>query len=131
MSLAPGFRLGPYEILAAIGAGGMGEVYRARDTRLDRTVAIKVLPDALVADQQLRDRLATPVDCDPIYGRGELDGRNSEVMRTRRSRGQADLQLKCRNRTPDDQRQGCHPAEDAGLILRGASAVGLQLESCL
>jgi serine/threonine protein kinase len=41
MNIAPGTRLGPYEIVAAIGAGGMGEVYRARDTRLDRTVAIK------------------------------------------------------------------------------------------
>ena len=56
MSLAPGVRLGPYEILSAIGAGGMGEVYRARDTRLDRTVAIKVLPAQLAADPQLRDR---------------------------------------------------------------------------
>jgi eukaryotic-like serine/threonine-protein kinase len=44
MTLKPGTRLGPYEIQCAIGAGGMGEVYRARDTRLDRTVAIKVLP---------------------------------------------------------------------------------------
>jgi serine/threonine protein kinase len=44
MAIQPGNRLGPYEILAAIGAGGMGEVYRARDTRLDRIVAIKVLP---------------------------------------------------------------------------------------
>jgi Tol biopolymer transport system component/predicted Ser/Thr protein kinase len=56
MSLAPGTRLGPYEILAAIGAGGMGEVYRARDTRLDRTVAIKILPSHLATDPALRER---------------------------------------------------------------------------
>jgi serine/threonine-protein kinase len=50
VSLAAGTRLGPYEVLAAIGAGGMGEVYRARDTRLGRDVAIKVLPAAFAAD---------------------------------------------------------------------------------
>ena len=44
MTLAPGSRLGPYEVVSAIGAGGMGEVYRARDSRLGRDVAIKVLP---------------------------------------------------------------------------------------
>ena len=44
MALAPGYRLGPYEIVAAIGAGGMGEVCRARDTNLQRDVAVKILP---------------------------------------------------------------------------------------
>ncbi len=56
MALADGTRLGPYEILAPIGAGGMGEVYRAKDTRLDRTVAIKVLPSHLSGDAELRQR---------------------------------------------------------------------------
>jgi len=50
MSLAAGTRLGPYEILALLGAGGMGEVYRARDPRLNRDVAIKVLPASFSAD---------------------------------------------------------------------------------
>jgi serine/threonine protein kinase len=57
MALSVGTKLGPYEIPAAIGAGGMGEVYRAKDTRLDRTVAIKVLPLHLASDPELRQRL--------------------------------------------------------------------------
>jgi eukaryotic-like serine/threonine-protein kinase len=52
MSLAAGTRLGSYEIISAIGAGGMGEVYRARDTRLNRDVAIKVLPDVFALDPE-------------------------------------------------------------------------------
>jgi Tol biopolymer transport system component len=55
VTLQPGTRLGPYEILAAIGAGGMGEVYRARDTKLNRDVALKILPEQFVADP---DRVA-------------------------------------------------------------------------
>jgi serine/threonine protein kinase/Tol biopolymer transport system component len=56
VALSAGTRLGPYEIIAAIGAGGMGEVYKACDTRLDRAVAIKILSETLAADPQFRER---------------------------------------------------------------------------
>jgi Tol biopolymer transport system component len=56
MALAPGTRIGPYEVLSVVGAGGMGEVYRAKDTRLDRIVALKVLPAQLAGDPQFRER---------------------------------------------------------------------------
>src|SRR5689334_22118533 len=52
MPLAPGTRLGPYEILAPLGAGGMGEVYRAKDSKLKRDVALKVLPEAFACDPE-------------------------------------------------------------------------------
>src|SRR5437016_13084964 len=89
MSLSPGTHLGPYEIQSALGAGGMGEVYKARDTRLDRTVAIKVLPAQLAADLQFRDRfdreartisqLDHPHIC-TLYDVGEQDGKSFLVM---------------------------------------------------
>jgi len=88
VALQPSTRLGPYEIVSAIGAGGMGEVYRARDTRLDRTVAIKVLPEHL-ANPQLRERfereakaissLSHPHIC-PLYDVGHEGGIDYLVM---------------------------------------------------
>ena len=60
MTLTAGTRLGPYEVLAPVGAGGMGEVYRARDPRLGRDVAVKVLPAAFSADPE-RHRAPRPV----------------------------------------------------------------------
>ena len=89
MSLQPGTRLGPYEIVAAIGAGGMGEVYRAKDTRLDRVVAIKVLPEHLADNAERRERLEReakalsqlnhPNIC-AIYDIGHQDGIDFLVM---------------------------------------------------
>jgi serine/threonine-protein kinase len=89
MPLSGGTRLGPYEIQSALGAGGMGEVYRARDTRLDRIVAIKILPAALAADPQFRARfdrearaisqLTHPSIC-TLYDVGEHDGTAFLVM---------------------------------------------------
>src|ERR1700693_5793784 len=89
MSLNAGTRLGPYEILSAIGAGGMGEVYKARDTRLDRTVAIKVLPTHLAGRAELRERfereaktiarLNHPHIC-ALYDIGQQDGIDYLVM---------------------------------------------------
>jgi Tol biopolymer transport system component len=83
MTVSPGGRLGPYEIVSSLGAGGMGEVYKARDTRLDRTVAIKVLPSSLAHDPEFRARfdreaksisaLNHPHIC-TLYDVGETDG---------------------------------------------------------
>jgi len=89
MPLTSGTRLGPYEILDALGAGGMGEVYRAKDTRLDRTVAIKVLPDELSKNPEIRTRferearaassLNHPNIC-ALYDVGHQDGVDFLVM---------------------------------------------------
>src|SRR5262245_50349186 len=89
MSLTPGARLGPYEIQSAIGAGGMGEVYKAKDTRLDRIVAVKVLPAHVASDPDLKQRfereaktlgaLSHPHIC-PVFDVGSQNGIDFLVM---------------------------------------------------
>jgi eukaryotic-like serine/threonine-protein kinase len=89
MTLSSGTRLGPYELLAPVGAGGMGEVYRAKDTRLDRTVAVKVLPSHLSSSAESRQRfereaktisqLSHPHIC-ALYDVGNQDGVEFLVM---------------------------------------------------
>jgi eukaryotic-like serine/threonine-protein kinase len=89
MALTSGIKLGPYEIVAPLGAGGMGEVYRARDVRLGRDVAIKVLPQHLSSNPDLKARferevraisaLSHPHICH-LYDIGSQDGTNYVVM---------------------------------------------------
>jgi len=116
MTLATGTRLGPYEIQSALGAGGMGEVYKGRDTRLDRSVAIKILPAALAADSQFRDRfdrearaisqLDHPHIC-ALYDVGEQTGTaylvmqylEGETLADRLTRGHSHPIRRCRSRS--------------------------------
>jgi len=89
MPLAPGAKLGPYEIVSPIGAGGMGEVYRARDTRLDRSVAIKIVSGDVTTNPELRQRferearalssLSHPHIC-ALYDIGQLDSNGSDYL---------------------------------------------------
>jgi eukaryotic-like serine/threonine-protein kinase len=114
MALASGTRLGPYEIVAPLGAGGMGEVYKARDTRLDRTVAIKILPSIIASDPAYRARfereakavaaLSHPHIC-PLFDVGHQNGTDFLVMeflegetlaaRLRRGRLSIDQAIRC------------------------------------
>ena len=108
--LIAGTRLGPYEIHSVLGSGGMGEVYRARDTRLERDVAIKVLPPHLTHDADARERLRRealaaaaldhPFIC-KIFEIGDDDDRTSSSWSTSRAR---------RCRSPG---RGAPPASDA------------------
>ena len=107
MSLTPGTHLGPYEVDSMLGAGGMGEVYRARDTRLARDVAIKVLPVQSATDLEARQRL----DCEaravsslshphicPLYDVGHQDGVDFLVMEYSKERRSRRASLAVRHR---------------------------------
>src|ERR1700680_3840068 len=89
MALISGTKLGPYEIQSPLGVGGMGEVYRAKDPRLDRIVAIKVLPSHLSSDPELKQRMEREAkaisslqhaNICTLHDIGTLDGTNFLVM---------------------------------------------------
>ncbi|PYT11623.1 MAG: hypothetical protein DMF51_15150 [Acidobacteria bacterium] len=149
-TLSAGTRLGPYEILAAIGAGGMGEVYRARDTQLGRDVAIKIVSEALAADPEHRARferearLLASVDhpnVAAIHGIEEqhglrflvlelVEGTTLDEIDRRRARGGARPGShppgpEARERTRDAGRQGEGPRFRSGEERRGSVALGL------
>ena len=117
MPLDAGTQLGPYEIVSAIGAGGMGEVYKARDTRLDRTVAIKALPEHIGSDPDRRQRfereaktvaaLSHPHIC-PVFDVGDQDGVAFLVMEY--LEGDTLAQRLEKGGLPLDQASDCHPS---------------------
>lgn len=122
MALNPGARLGPYEIEAPAGAGGMGEVYRAKDTRLERTVAIKVLPQSPVSGSDARTRfereakiissLNHPHIC-TLYDVGQQDGTDYLVMEFLEGETLEDRLVKRRLTTAEALRYG---AQIAGAL---------------
>ena len=127
MALTPGTRLAVYEVTAQIGAGGMGEVYKGRDTRLDRAVAIKILPGNLAADPQFRERFnreartisqfAHPNIC-TLYDVGEHDGTAFLVMEL--LEGET-LEIRCARAS----------ARGSGLPLDEALRIAIQMADAL
>jgi serine/threonine protein kinase len=130
MLLSVGTRLGPYEVTEPIGAGGMGEVYKAHDTRLDRIVAIKVLPWSLVGDADARQRFARearaiaalshPHIC-PLFDVGYQDGADYLVMEYLEGESLADRLA--RGRMPVEQVLRC--AIEVASALAAAHAAGI------
>lgn len=131
--LSPGVRLGPYAIVHALGTGGMGEVYRARDTRLDRDVAIKVLPDTTAHDHDARSRFEREAKAVAalnhpnilaIHDVGEADGRifavtellEGETLRSRMNRTPLTWQQAVD--TTVAVAEGLSPAHARGIIHR-------------
>src|SRR2546425_9792523 len=145
MALSPGTRLGPYEIGESLGAGGMGEVYRARDTRLERTVAIKILPGHLASDPALRQRferearavsaLSHPHIC-TLHDIGSQDGISFFVMEYLEGQTLADRLAK--GPLPLGQALGCaiqiadalDKAHRHGIVHRDLKPGNIMLTKC-
>ena len=145
MTLLPAARLGPYEITAAIGAGGMGEVYRATDTKLNRDVAIKVLPAEVARDPerlarfkreaQLLASLNHP-NIAAIHGLEEADGKpflvlelvEGEDLAERLKRGPiaVDEALQIAKQIA----QGLEEAHEKGIVHRDLKPANVKLVSC-
>ena len=142
MALGAGTNLGPYRILDRLGAGGMGEVYKAHDSRLNRTVAIKVLPDALTSDPVAKQRferearavagLSSPHIC-PLYDIGHSAGTDflvmeylaGETLRDRLARGR--LPLKQAIRYGTDIAAALAAAHRAGVVHRDLKPANVML----
>src|SRR5688500_1018183 len=116
MPVGPGSRLGPYEVVGPLGAGGMGEVYRARDSRLNREVALKVLPDSFATDPERLARFEREAQTlaalnhphiATIYGVEEKDGVRALVLELVEGQTLAELIA-----------DGPIPADDAVRIAR-------------
>ena len=128
MSLSPGVHLRAYEVIALLGAGGMGEVYRARDTKLNRDVAIKVLPDLFVSDAERLARFRREAqtlaslnhpNIGGIYGLEESSGITCARDGARRRRGPVAAD---RTRADPDRRGAADRQADRGSARSGARA---------
>ena len=140
--IAPGTTIGPYQIAAFIGAGGTGEVYRARDTRLGRVVALKILPDTLLPDDdrlarfrreaQLLASLNHP-HIAAVYGLEEADGRLAIALELVEGEGlEARLRAgPCPSTTPSRWRdrfaEGLEAAHERGIVHRDLKPANVRL----
>jgi serine/threonine protein kinase len=142
MGLAPGTRIGPFELLDSAGAGGMGEVYRARDTKLQRDVALKILPEAFVRDPDSRARLVREAqvlaslnhpNIAAIYGLEEVDGTHALALEF--VEGQTLAELIAAGSVPPDEavriaRQivdGLAAAHERGIVHRDLKPANVKL----
>jgi serine/threonine protein kinase len=141
MALSPGTRFGSFEILSLLGAGGMGEVYRARDARLNRDVALKVLPDALSADPERLARFAREAqtlaslnhsNIGAIHGLEEAMGRQALVLELSKGRRSliASRRVRCRSTRRCRSRvrsRALEAAHEQGIVHRDLKPANIKL----